>query len=474
MRKLMQVAMAGVAAAGLVLAAAGAATAASAATMTRHAELQSDKDVLVFRSGRKVEGKILEENDSIVKIQVVAASGLTAPMTYNKSEILLIERATADAGGKKDDAKPATPAAKADAAKPKPAATVAGTKVYFATLTGEFGREISQTPLREVVRDARKHEVDYLILQIDNDFKIYGQELREIDHAFDQLWRAEELSPILTQEIRDDPEWKKKPQLVFWVKRAMGGAAFLPFISSTIYFHPEGRMGGIGRLEKIFGGQGDKVVQEKQFSLRLGHAEGLAISGGHEPKLIQAMTRTEYVLSVDFEGGRPVYREDTSGALLLTDDGQGENEDEDPFFGNDVLTLNAEIAYRLGFSKGTVDRLDDLLFDLGVSRDYVLVDGRGERILKDWGSTIENTERTIRRMWIDMNERPIGGDYDERTRARGFHIQSLRQIKSMLERYEEALNPFNIANPPQAIENLITGINLRLEELAAEARRDRR
>lgn len=477
MRRLMRL-VAGVAAVGVGIAAAGVG-AASAATRVAPSEAvmqEGDQnagslDVVIFRNGRKVEGEILEENDSTIRIRVVMAGGLSAVTTYNKSDILAIERGA----GTEAASKPANkPAAKADDAKPKVAPSTGKTKVYFATLKGEFGRDISQTPLREVVRDARNHQPDYLIFQIDNDFKIWGQERREFDHAFDQLWRAEELAPILTQEIRDDPEWKKKPQLVFWVKRAMGGAAFLPFIAPTIYFHPEGKMGGIGRLEQIFGGQGDKVVQEKQFSLRLGHAEGLAISGGHEPKLVRAMCRTEYVLSVSFIGGKPVYFEDDSGDLLLTDDGQGENEDEDPFFGNDVLTLNAQIAQQIGFSRGTVERLEDLLYDLGIARDYTLVEGRAERILKGWSETIENTERQLRRLTQEIADTPITGDYDQRSRARGFHIKTIREMKSLLERYKEALNPLNFANPPMPIDNMITAMNLRLEELMAEARRDRR
>ncbi|MFX8523840.1 hypothetical protein ABTM10_20375, partial [Acinetobacter baumannii] len=68
-------------------------------------------------------------------------------------------------------------------------------------------------------------------------------------------------------------------RVVFWIKRAMVGAAFLPFVSKEIYFLPEGRMGGIGTLQDF--DLGDKRVNEKQISLRLGHAEGIAIQGGY-------------------------------------------------------------------------------------------------------------------------------------------------------------------------------------------------
>jgi hypothetical protein len=474
MRKAVTAALAGtVLIAGVTLAA----QAAAQPRQGSNAAAQQDEtlDLVIFRDGKVAEGKILEETDTTVRMRVVVA-GISAETTYDKSRILQIQR-----GAKAANNAPAKAPASAKTSEPDRSTSESATgkvAVYFAKLGGEFGRDISETPLKEIVRDARKYQPDFLIIELDNEFKIYGQEQQEATtHVFDQLWRAEELAPILTTEIRDDPQWVKKPQLVFWVKRALGGAAFLPFITPHIYFHPEGKMGGIGHLEKIFNGSGDRVVQEKQFSLRLGHAEGLAIMGGHEPKLIRAMCRTEYVLSVGFEGGKPVYYERMPNGpdeILLTDDGEGENKDTDPFVGNDVLTLTAPIAQRIGFSKGTVATREDLLFELGVARDAKVVEGRGDEILKKWSRLIEDTELSIRRLARSLQDHPIGGDFNERTRARGYHIRTLREIRGLCERYKEALNPYNVWNPPMRIEDLITNLNLTIHQLEEDQRRDRR
>src|SRR5678815_4558884 len=50
------------------------------------------KDIIILRSGSKLEGKILEETDKTLKFRLVSAGGLSAERTYDKSEILDIQR----------------------------------------------------------------------------------------------------------------------------------------------------------------------------------------------------------------------------------------------------------------------------------------------------------------------------------------------------------------------------------------------
>lgn len=445
--------------AGTVLIA-GVTLAAQAAAQPRqgsNAAAQQDEtlDLVIFRDGKVAEGKILEETDTTVRMRVVVA-GISAETTYDKSRILQIQR-----GAKAANNAPAKAPASAKTSEPDRSTSESATgkvAVYFAKLGGEFGRDISETPLKEIVRDARKYQPDFLIIELDNEFKIYGQEQQEATtHVFDQLWRAEELAPILTTEIRDDPQWVKKPQLVFWVKRALGGAAFLPFITPHIYFHPEGKMGGIGHLEKIFNGSGDRVVQEKQFSLRLGHAEGKAIRGGYDPRIIRAMARDEYVLSYRIVGGKAELLErmpESADEFLLTDDGseqEGRRDDIQALArgeGNDCLTLTADVAHKLGVSKGTVDTFEDLMFQLGISRNYELVKGQSKRIMESWSEGIENAKRQLPRLWREYQrvEVKAPGGYRERTQARSQRKQILTEMQQIEKRYEEALNPRRI--PP--------------------------
>ena len=107
------------------------------------------------------------------------------------------------------------------------------------------------------MRDAKKFEPDVLVVVMDNDWSmalvngLAEQDLSDEFSNFDQFSIADKIEPLFTERI--ETEWSKQPRLVFWVKQAMGGAAFLPFTSPEIYFSRDARLGGIGYLDRLFG-----------------------------------------------------------------------------------------------------------------------------------------------------------------------------------------------------------------------------
>lgn len=345
-------------------------------------------------------------------------------------------------------------------------------KVYVLELKGQFGQEISQTPIRAAIADAKRHQPDYLIVVMDNDFsRMEGLDQIADDEIgfFDQLFRAEDMDPIFTREI---PMWEKPPEVVFWVKKAMGGAAFLPLVCPNIYFSPEGKMGGVGGVEKMMKGAGDEVVIQKQLSLRLKHAEGMAITGGYPAELINAMSLDSYILSVGFDGDEPIFLErmpENNSEELLTDDGIDANADTDAAKargeGNDVLTVNAEIARKLRVSKGTVATLDDLLFELGIARNHEVVKGRSEAVMKQWADGIADYRRDLTALFRDYEQIPIEGQTPrERNQQRGKKINRLEDMKRIVKKYEEAMNPRRYGLPAyEELELMIS--NLRTEML---------
>lgn len=444
--------------AGLIgLAAAAGAPLAAHAQASKPPEKVVATDQVIFNTGRIVEGKVIEESATKVKM-IVIIGGMSVETEYDKADILSIKRdaitPASDTAPASTTSKPATrPGTSASPSNP----VTDGAKVYTIHLKGWFGEDISQTPLRDAVKDAKQYEPDYLVVIMENDWdaKRFGRmgDIPDEVGFFDQFQRAEDMDPIFTAEI--PREWTKQPKVVFWVKRAMGGAAFLPLICKDIYFSSEAKLGGIGALEKAFGSTGDEVVREKQFSLRIGRAEGMAITGGYDPRLIRALARTEYVLSVGFDGGKPIFYEGMPRAdkseILLTDDGEGPNEDNIQDLarglGNDNLTLKADVAYKIGLSKGTVDTFEDLMRELGIARGYTRIEGKSDQIFKNWSEGLERAGRDARRMWEDYQEIQVGGSYEERKRARGQQIRILDDLERLLRRYEEALNPGQIGIP---------------------------
>lgn len=369
--------------------------------------------------------------------------------------------------------------ADAKAAASNPGTGVPAKKVYTVDLSGIFGQDISQTPIRQAVKDAKKLEADYIIFTIDNDWSMQGgmgEDKPDDAGAFDELFRAEAMETTFTEEIQHEWASDKQPQVIFWVKKAMGGACFLPFNAKTIYFSSEGKMGGIGGLERIFGQMGDQVVREKQFSLRLKHAEGRAIQGGYDPLIVRAMARTEYVLSYHVVGGKPEFLERmpvNPDEILLTDDGDEQNGRKDSIQelargeGNDCLTLTAKLAYDLGVSKGTVDTMEDLLFQLGISRNHTMVKSQSAQIMKTWRDGLESARRQLPKLWEQVGKVEVKapGQYQQRTQARGARKKLLNDMQAIERKYEEALNPRALRVPGIAdIDTLKKQIDL--EQLA--------
>lgn len=468
---------------------AGAFSAAHAAQPTRSAQsgrvqpaekktTEPVKATVIMRDGNILEGRILSETDTQIEFEISVA-GIKGTRTIDRADILDI---------KKVETKPevtTTEKTRSDrtttTTKTSTPAT-AGPKVYFVPLTGEFQRDVALTPMKRVMEDAKKAQPDIIVFKVDCEFKMYGEEIPEwADEpgSFDQLELARQIDPLITDAIREDPEWKVKPRMVFWIRRALGGVAFLPFLSPEIYYTSDARHGGIGYLDYLFEGVGDEVVREKQRSLRLGRAQGLALKGGHPVEILNAMARVDYVLSVDFVGGKPVFREDMDGEMLLTDDGNKEagrrdaGEDVLRFTGNDVLTLTASTAERLGMSSGTVDTEDQLFDKLGIARNNPVKVGKAEAIFQEWSKGVTEAEFAIRRLWRELGKVQVRdpGGWNERQQARGRQKAILKEILAILEKYKESINPYAIQAMP---DQMITRCKLMIDQIEQEMRRDKK
>jgi hypothetical protein len=410
------------------------------------ADDKAAQDMIIFRDGRQLFGKVTEGATTVHFKGLIA--GIEAEMDYPRADILTIKMGSkaTDPAPDKTAPKTATPAVAAQVADDG-----AGKKnIYWIDLKGVFGEDISQTPIRNALKDAKANKADVIIMALDAEWKKDPFTPLGNDAAnFDEIFRAEPMAAIFQEEI--PREWNPQPKVVFWVKTAMGGAALLPFICPNIYFHTEGRMGGLGNLSFIFEGVGDDVVREKQRSLRLGHAEGWAIAGGYDYRLIRAMARVEYVLSMRWVDGKVELFEgypSNPGEELLTDDGKDDRADtlreRVEGTGNDVLTLDARKAKALGVSKGTVDTDSELITALGLDRTGVMVPGHSKQIMKDWSEGLDNAKhKLVRLLTEDLRDaqqvKPPGG-YQERTKSRGQQLRIIEEVKGLLNRWGEGLS----------------------------------
>lgn len=104
-----------------------------------------------------------------------------------------------------------------------------------------------------------------------------------------------------------------------------------------------------------------------------------------------------------------------------------------------MLTLNAELAKKLLISKGTAATLDDVLYQMGISRQAKIVDGRSKYIMESWSRGLDDARRQLRRLITDYVRIQVGGDYDERSRARGRQIALLNDMLRIYMRFGEGI-----------------------------------
>lgn len=425
------------AAAGLFVSAVPAPAFAQDAAMAAALSDDNTYDKVVFRNGRELTGQILEETETTIRMRIVVA-GISTVTTYQKADVLSIEHDIESEG----DA-PATTTNKPGSSNKKSTeekreVREGAPRVYTFTLEGDFGRDITNTPFTKAFEQAVSASPDVIIIEMDATSR----------GGFDGLFaaRIEEMTPQVERAMA------RGQRVVFWIDRAEGGAAFLPFVSPEIYFKSDGRLGGVGTLQDF--DIGNARVNEKQISLRLGHAEGLAITGGYAPELIRAMARQDYWLAYRVRGGQieflqrePGETDASEGWILLTDDGEGKNKDEMKDVvrgrGNDVLNLDAETAVQLQVSDGTADTLDDLVFLLGYGREYAELGEESNDTLESWSDRIERAEDSLRRLSEDIQaaQGNAGRRGEDPRRAIGEQIRRYQQMRSILGQYEEVFDP---------------------------------
>lgn len=443
------------------------------------ADESTSRDQLILKSGRVVECEILNETPSSLEVLVWVGS-ISAKATYDRSQILEIKRDAVPVEGAARESEKAEEAEEPASASAEDAAA----KLYVIELEGEFGVEVSQTPLREAFEEVDEYFGDVRDGEVMPEFRdrhiVVLKMNTETDprRGFDGIWRAEDIAPVVEDQLTH-----KKRRVVFWIEKANGGASFLPWISPEIYFTSDGEMGGVGNLDEF--DLGDDMVNEKQISLRIGHAEGFAIKGGYfeiGPPIIRAMAREQNWLCVRWEGGRPIFLESEPPAddeyiwTVLTDSGEGEYEDEFEFKGNDRLTIDSDLALKLNLARGIADDYDELAFRLDLGRDYAVIDGEDadaqdelERWADDIKAAIDDVNQRDGRLWEEFNRIEVEGDYNDRKRARGKQLQILKQIRSIYTRFEEVLDPDESARAQ--IDVMIANIRQEMELDRANRRR---
>ncbi|MCX5692031.1 MAG: hypothetical protein NTV94_19915 [Planctomycetota bacterium] len=289
-------------------------------------------------------------------------------------------------------------------------------------LQGSVGTEISETPLREIVNDAKQQGADTIIFEYEPVWEPLNTEPRSGERNYlDELIRAEALAKVLTEEIPRD--WVKQPRIAMWVKNACGNGIVLPMACNELYFASTARMGGF----EDFGRLGDPWSSDdglaQKWSLCLARLTRRGGPGGHEPLLLRAMCNRAIVLSLrNRDGGVELFEglPSSPGEELLTDDGIGPRQDDPEAIrnrtGNDVLTIDASLALRVGLSRKTIDSRGELLEAMGLASNAADASGCGDRVLMEWREGVTSTKLELCRLSEQYQRIAVGEPGDNAAR----------------------------------------------------------
>lgn len=138
-------------------------------------------------------------------------------------------------------------------------------------------------------------------------------------------------------------EYKKHFRVVAWIDSAISAAAMTAHCIEEIYFTPQGNYGActgwFGALQAVKG----RDLEEVLFMM-----QKISARGGYNPMIMRSMQIMEPLSATVEESGEvKFYQDATSGKILLNPEGK-------------ILTLTAESAKQIHFSKGTAENLDEL------------------------------------------------------------------------------------------------------------------
>lgn len=297
---------------------------------------------ITLKDGRVLEGEIVREIDGNVWLKH-SIKGVVTTDFFTASDIKSIDRGGA----------PAADAAKADPIKETPAAVETprrpGVPRGIVLSCGDresgdmVGVFITVHAFEQVMpmleRDLGKDGSGILVLRISSGGGYQFEMLKLAKYIHTQL--------------------KSKFRTVLWVDSAISAAAMMGHSCEEIYFTPQGNFGACtswhGDLVASKDMDLEKILYEMEKISELGH---------HDIRIMRSMQIQEPLsASVDENGQITFFQDATSGQFVVNRPGE-------------ILTLNADTAAKIKFSKGTASTLEELTKLMG----YQEVDWVGKQV----------------------------------------------------------------------------------------------
>ncbi|MCC6907732.1 MAG: hypothetical protein IT430_07315 [Phycisphaerales bacterium] len=366
-------------------------------------------DQITLADGRQFTGNIVEETDDSITMEVIHL-GMRTKQTWPRKEILEILHdsiSVTDEAGSDTNAELPPAEAKSPLYDPNDPRHV----VYKVPVHGIVGLDSHIRIMQMIWNEAKEARAKTIILEFDCEQELGpGVDIEKYRNFFEDLKR----------DARS-----KEIHVVVWIKQARGVALAYALMFPEIYFQPDGEMGGGWAINEMLSQRfSDPAVRAKMISAWVGICRGMAEEGGHDAMLCEAMIRPQCVLSMDYEGDRPHFRNDTEGEVVLD-----ANSGDEPA---NALELSAKDADKYGISGGTYRSVDDLMFKLGF-REYRYVEGHADDWAEKWADGWKDALEEYRYIRADMDLIDTYNEPVERRIAK--KISKLREVQALMKKW---------------------------------------
>jgi len=230
------------------------------------------------------------------------------------------------------------------------------------------GVNISAKAFAEVIPILEKQQVDIVVIRI-NSGGGYTLEMGRFADLFEQVY-------------------KKKFRTVAWVESAISAAAMSPWTIEEFYMMTSGNIGGCTEWSGNL-----NATKGINLEVRLQQMEGYSKLAGRDPKIMRSMQIQEPLSCNIEENGTVTWFQDTTGQILVNR-------------GNEILTLNSEMAVKTKFAKGIADTKDELAKAMGLSEyEFVALDATKfiDRFAEDATRFEETFRETVRKYLLAVN-----------------------------------------------------------------------
>lgn len=306
--------------------------------------LASHADTIEMLDGRKIKGKLISRNASIVTVEVVDSSGKTRRRLLPASQVLSVKIDKPTSPKPPTTSSPKPPGTSSPKPPPTKPAIKSDKRYFVIPIHGFYGLEIQAPLIDRCLKRAKQLKPEAVILEIDS----IGGDRHQMFAIIELLaeWQVNENIPLIA----------------FVKRNAFSEAAITAMSVPTVFVAPEAAIGAALITERDENGKVQAMsatrVGEKFSSAYRAKCRTAVEFARNDPLVVDAMLRQEVELSwAKYKNGEPVILRGLPSQQAKSGYGATPQLLVDK---NSILTLTAREALDIGAAEAVVADIDEI------------------------------------------------------------------------------------------------------------------